>query len=198
MRNVSRETLARLEAFAALVLQWTPKINLVSKASATDLWQRHVVDSVHVFDHAPIQKGLWADLGSGGGFPGVVIACLAAEERPELQVTLVESDQRKAEFLRHSARQLHLNLTVKTERIEQLAPLKADVISARALAPLDLLCAYAARHLAPGGIALFPKGAQAEAEIKAAEENWHFRLTRLQSETDESAVLLKVEQLAHV
>jgi 16S rRNA (guanine527-N7)-methyltransferase len=198
MRNVSRETLARLEAFAALVLQWTPKINLVSKASTADLWQRHIVDSVQIFDHAPTQKGLWADLGSGGGFPGMVIACLAAEERPELKVTLVESDLRKAEFLRHAARQLHLDLTVNTERIEQLAPLKADVISARALAPLDLLCAYAARHLAPGGIALFPKGAQAEAEIKAAEQNWHFRLTRLQSETDESAVLLKVEQLAHV
>ncbi len=196
--DVSRETEERLRALQALVQKWTAKINLISRGSADQMWARHILDSVQVFGLAPETARIWVDLGSGGGFPGLVVAVLAAERNPGLQVVLVESDQRKAAFLRHAAGELGLKVAVRAERIEQTAPIEADVVSARALAGLDALCAYAARHLARGGIALFHKGANAAAEVAEAERNWHFRLTQVQSATDDSAVLLKLEDLSHV
>lgn len=195
--NVSRETEDRLLALQTLVAKWNPAVNLVSKASIADTWQRHIVDSAQIFSLAPDASRHWADLGSGGGFPGLVIACLATSENPALKVTLVESDRRKAAFLSQAARQLRLNVQIRAERIEETAPLAADVISARALAPLAKLCAYAHRHLAAGGISLFHKGANVAAELAEAEQNWHFRLTRIQSITDPAAAILKIEGLSH-
>ncbi|MCA8930663.1 MAG: 16S rRNA (guanine(527)-N(7))-methyltransferase RsmG, partial [Alphaproteobacteria bacterium] len=157
-RSVSRETLARLAAFAALLEKWNPAINLISAGTVAQIWTRHFLDSAQVFDLADAKSGLWADLGSGGGFPGLVAAILALEERPGLSFTLVESDRRKAAFLSTAARELGLPVRVMAERIEALPPLGADILTARALAPLPVLLGYAERHLQPGGRALFPKG----------------------------------------
>jgi 16S rRNA (guanine527-N7)-methyltransferase len=195
--DVSRETSERLERYADLVKRWNPKINLVSRASLDQLWTRHIIDSAQLFALRPTDARHWADLGSGGGFPGLVIAALAAEAAPDLRVTLVESDSRKAAFLATAARELGLTVTVKPERIEALAPLGADVLSARALAPLDTLLGYASRHLAPAGRALFPKGARAEEEIAAARKHWAFDLHRHPSKTAADGAILEIGAIAH-
>lgn len=188
--GVSRETAERLEAYEALIRKWNPRINLVSPATLDALWTRHFADSAQLLRLAPETAAHWADLGSGGGFPGLVIAVLAAESRPGLRVTLVESDQRKAAFLQTAGRLLDLGLDVRAERIEALPPLGADVLSARALAPLDILLRHAERHLAPGGVALFPKGATVAAELARALEHWRFSLQKESSKTDAGGVIL--------
>ncbi len=197
-QNVSRETADALRAFVDLVLHWTPRINLISASSVAEVWNRHIVDSAQLFPLAPQNLNLWADLGSGGGFPGVVMAILAKEHRPEANFILVESDQRKATFLRTASRTFGLRLTVLTDRIESLAPLGADVLSARALAPLDILLGYAALHLLPSGIALFPKGQTASEEIAVAQRNWSFQLSQSRSITNPNAAILRVESIARV
>lgn len=190
--DVSRETVARLNAFAAEVRRWSPAINLVSKASLPVLRERHVADSVQVFSHCPLGAQHWVDIGSGGGFPGVVVAILAAEKQPSLTVTLVESDRRKCTFLREVSRTLDLQITVIDERIESLPPLDADVLSARALAPLSVLLAYARPHLRSTGTALFLKGARYMDEIAEARRDWVMDVEPVQSVTDSAAALLIV------
>lgn len=196
--DVSRETLDRLQTYEALIRAWNPRINLVSASTLAALWTRHFGDSAQLFSLAPENARLWADLGSGGGFPGLVIAILAAEARPALSVTLVESDQRKAAFLATAARTLGLSVVVRAERIETLPPLGADVLSARALAPLDTLLGYAERHLAPGGVALFPKGATVDAELARALEHWRFSYQKEPSKTAADGVVLIIGGISRV
>ena len=137
--NVSRETKANLRKYADLLVKWNQKINLISASTVADLWSRHIVDSAQIYNLCPDAQGIWADFGSGGGFPGLVVAIIAKELNPDLKVVLVESDQRKATFLRTIIRETVLSATVKTERIETLMPIGADVVSARALAELSEL-----------------------------------------------------------
>ena len=196
--DVSRETSARLERYVALLRKWNPAINLVSRATLEDAWNRHIVDSAQVFDLLPGGAAHRADLGSGGGFPGMVVAILAAEKAPDLRVTLVESDARKAAFLAAVARETGVAARIEAARIESLQPLAADVLSARALAPLPQLLGFAARHLAPGGTAIFPKGAAHEAEIAEALASWRFDLHKHPSKTDPNAVLLEIRGVSHV
>lgn len=193
--DVSRETFADLQAFEQLVRRWTPAINLVSKTTLPDLWARHILDSAQVFSLCPSSATSWADLGSGGGFPGIVVAILARELKPDLHVTLVESDLRKATFLRQAAQSLALPVAVRSNRIESLDPLNADVLSARALAPLSDLLAYADRHLAAGGVAIFPKGARYAEELAAAQENWAFDADTQQSHSDADAAILVIRNI---
>lgn len=196
--NVSRETSERLATYAALLRKWNPAINLVSKSSLADLQTRHFADSAQLFALCPPEAQHWADLGSGGGFPGLVIAILAAEAMPELKVTLVESDVRKAAFLSTVARETGVRASVVAERIESLPPLAADVLSARALAPLPQLLAFAERHLAPNGRALFPKGATHRAELAESLADWRFDLREHPSKTDAQAVILEIEGVSRV
>jgi 16S rRNA (guanine527-N7)-methyltransferase len=195
--NVSRETSDRLERFVALLLKWNPAINLVSKSTLSDVWARHITDSAQLYPLAPSGFRHWADLGSGGGFPGIVIAIIAAEQAPQALVTLVDSDQRKATFLRQVMRELDLNGNVESERIEAMPPLGADVVSARALAPLDRLCDFSQRHLTPDGVALFLKGRTGEEEVAAARKQWVFKLTEIPSVTSADATICKLEGLVH-
>lgn len=190
--NVSRETSGRLARFAGLLEKWNPRINLVSRNSLADLWTRHIVDSVQVF-RCVAPAGHWVDLGSGGGFPGLIVAILAAEEAPDLRVTLIESDQRKAAFLRAAAREAGADCAVLSKRIEAVAPQQADILSARALADLDGLLGFAERHLNPTGVALFPKGVTWQKEVEAARQSWKFRAQPITSITDPAAVILKIE-----
>ena len=196
--NVSRETMDRLKTYAELLGRWNPKINLVSKGSLSQLWERHMLDSAQIFNLRPQGCRFWADLGSGGGFPGAVIAIMASEAAPDMRVTLVESDQRKAAFLRTVARETGVGFTVLANRIEDIDPLHASVVSARALAPLTVLLGFACRHLASGGMALFPKGSTAQAEIAAALESWCFDCQTYQSQTDKDAVILKIGDMERV
>lgn len=192
--SVSRETIAALHAFEAEVRRWTATVNLVSRGSVADLWDRHIADSAQTFQACPPNARRWLDLGSGGGFPGLVVAILARELRPDLHVTLVESDQRKATFLRQAAQKLGVDVDVLAKRIESLPPQGADVVSARALAPLADLLELAAPHLKSDGLALFPKGARHAEEIAEAKRSWTFDLETLPSATQPDAVLLMIRK----
>ncbi len=194
----SDTTVARLERHLALLAKWNAAINLVSPSSLQQAWDRHVADSVQIFALRGGPCHQWADLGSGAGYPGLVIAILARERAPEMRVTLVEADQRKAEFLRTVSRETEVEVSVLDSRIEALPPLQADVISARALAALPVLCAHANRHMVPSGRAIFLKGARAEEEIAAARGAWQFDLQRLPSKTDPAASILVLTELHRV
>jgi 16S rRNA (guanine527-N7)-methyltransferase len=193
--DVSRETLDDLHAFEALAQRWNSAINLVSKASAGHLWDRHILDSAQVFSACPPRAQSWVDLGSGGGFPGIVVAVLAKELRPDLRVTLVESDQRKATFLRQVCQALNLSATVLSKRIETLEPLVADVVSARALAPLASLIGFAEQHLAGNGTAIFPKGARFADEIAEARKVWLFDVDIKPSLSEAEAAILVIRNI---
>lgn len=193
--DVSRETELRLERYEALLLKWNARINLVSRADLSDLRRRHFADSAQLLSLACDGAAHWVDFGAGGGFPGLVIAILAAEIMPGMRMTLVESDRRKAAFLATAARELCLDIRLIADRIENLEPLDADIVSARALAPLDKLLSFAQVHMKPGGTAVFPKGARAEEEISMASESWSFSCTRVASATDPQAVILSIKEI---
>ncbi len=193
---VSRETLDQLSAFEALVLKWTKKINLISASTVADIRTRHTVDSAQLLQFAPAHITHWMDLGSGGGFPGIVLAILAQSSHPDARFTFVESDQRKATFLRTAIRMFHLNATVLSDRIESVPSQTADVISARALASFSELLVLSARHLSAGGMMIFPKGRTGLDEIDAAKRDWHFDLRTAPSMTEDDAVILIVQGLA--
>ena len=194
--DVSRETKARLETYADLLRKWNPKINLVSKSTMDDLWSRHIIDSAQIYALAPHPIEHWVDLGSGGGFPGLVIAIMAADQGSPKKTTLVESDARKCAFLRTVIRETGVSATVMNERIEALPDLEADILSARALGSLKLLLSFADRHLATTGTAIFPKGANWEKELPDAQSKWNFDYQLVKSETESGPVIMKITGVA--
>ena len=196
--NVSRETLERLGIYEALLMKWTRRINLVSPATLASLWNRHFLDSAQLMEFAPRASERWVDLGSGGGFPGAVIAILSCEAAPERRVTLIESDQRKATFLRAISRETGVSFHVVTDRIEAAPPMQADIVSARALAPLPDLLSLVARHLKPTGKALLMKGAGHADEVVNALERWRFDCETHRSKTDAEAVILEIGEIERV
>lgn len=195
--GVSRETCERLEIYEALLQKWNPKINLVAPSTLDALWIRHFRDSAQLWHLRPKSAKTWIDLGSGAGFPGLVIAMLAAELEPGLKVTLVESDARKATFMRTVAQSVAISVEVLTTRIESLPASRWDVISARALAPLPRLLSLVQPLFSPPTIALFPKGATAEEEIAEALAFWRFSVQKVPSRTDPRGLILKIGDLSH-
>ncbi|HEV7264032.1 MAG TPA: 16S rRNA (guanine(527)-N(7))-methyltransferase RsmG [Falsiroseomonas sp.] len=182
---------AALERFLELLLRWNTRINLVAERDPEAIRQRHLADSLQLLPLLPAGDGPLGDLGSGGGFPGLVLAI--ASGRP---THLVESDRRKSAFLTEAAGRLSLTrLHVHPQRIEDatLPPLAA--LTARALAPLATLLPHAARFLAPGGLAIFPKGRNAEAELTAALPHWHLRSERFASRTDPEATIFRLSDI---
>ena len=196
--DVSRETKERLDIYADLLRAWNPKINLVAPSTLDDMWSRHFIDSAQLYDLAPDTVGHWADLGSGGGFPGLVIAILAQDKEAKPTFTLVESDARKSTFLRTVLRETAVDATVLTTRAEQVEPLDASVVSARALAPLPKLLAYAHRHLASTGTALLSKGQNWKKELQDARSEWRFSYRINKSMVDENSVILSVTGVGRV
>ncbi|MBW6505487.1 MAG: 16S rRNA (guanine(527)-N(7))-methyltransferase RsmG [Rhodobacteraceae bacterium] len=194
--GVSRETMSRMDHYAELLQKWNPAINLVSRTTLDAIWRRHFTDSAQVFNLAAPKGGLWADLGSGAGFPGLVVAILAAEMAPGLSVVLLESDARKAAFLATASREAGVKVRISTDRIEAEPALGAHYVSARALAPLPELLAYAERHLAPDGTAYFSKGKGWMGEIADARRNWRFEANAHPSKTEENAAILEVRGVA--
>jgi 16S rRNA (guanine527-N7)-methyltransferase len=190
-REISAKVDERLRLFSAMVERWNGTINLVSPTSLPELRERHIADSLQLMSYAPSSVGRWVDLGSGGGFPGLVIAAALSEQQPLCKVTLIESDQRKATFLRQAARAMDLACEVLAQRIEQARPQAADVLSARALAPLRHLVALAQRHAHPGSTFIFPKGSRVEDEISEAQQDgWKFDHDLRKSRTDPSGRIL--------
>ena len=193
--GASAQALQKLQDFAALAEKWTQKINLVSRGTISDIWSRHIEDSAHIMKLAPENPAIWADFGSGGGFPGIVVAVLLQDRGVSTQVMLVESDQRKSAFLREAARQLGLSVKVRAERAELIEALNADVVSARALAPLDMLCDIVERHGSADGVALFPKGETWENEVLAAQKKWLFDLEASVDPGHKGSAILRLRNL---
>lgn len=194
--SVSRETLERLKELESLVLKWTTAVNLISKSSATEIWTRHILDSAQISVFCGPRGGKWVDLGSGGGFPALVLAVLAKDWTEAATFVLVESDSRKAAFLLQAIRTLDLPAKVIVQRIDMVDPLDANVLTARALAPLDAILPHAARHLGAGGLAFLPKGSTYRDEIVVAQQRWNFRCTAHQSLTDPHSAILEVDGVA--
>jgi 16S rRNA (guanine527-N7)-methyltransferase len=194
--NVSRETLARLQAMVAVLEAWAGQVNLVSEASLADLWRRHMLDSAQLAPLIPPDARRLVDLGSGAGFPGLVLAILWGGE-----VHLIESHQRKCAFLEAAAAASGARVKIWPHRIEWVAArgLKAgglaravDVVTARALAPLPRLLDCAQPLLAPGGICLFLKGQRVADELTEAGKSWSMEITRLASQSDPGGTLLRL------
>lgn len=182
------EISAGLEAFLDLLLRWNTRINLVASRDATVIRQRHIADSLQLLPLLPPDGGPIGDLGSGGGFPGLILAL--ASGRP---THLVESDRRKSAFLLEAAARLGLNhVRVHATRLETLALPPLSALTARALAPLADLLPHAGRLLAPGGVAIFPKGRTVEEELTQAAPFWTFTLARFQSRTESAATILRL------
>jgi len=191
---VSRETWERLEQFVELLLTWQGSRNLIASSTIPRLWTRHVADSLQLVPMVPNARR-WIDLGAGGGFPGLVIACALAGQEGAA-VHLIESVQKKAVFLRAAVSELSLPAIVHARRIEDFVPTTAerfDVVTARALAPLDKLIGYAIPLLKTGAVGLFPKGQDVEAELTQASKYWRIDAELVPSRTDRQAriVLLR-------
>jgi 16S rRNA (guanine527-N7)-methyltransferase len=193
---VSRETLDRLDRFVAVLLTWQQRVNLIAPSTVSEIWTRHIADSLQLIALAP-QARIWVDLGSGGGFPGLVVACALAD-RAGAQVHLVEANAKKAAFLREAARLTGAPALVHGERIEAFlrkAPAAAQVVTARALAPLAELLAYACPLLKSGACGLFPKGQDVESELTEAAKYWKIQASLAVSRTDPKARIVVVRGL---
>jgi 16S rRNA (guanine527-N7)-methyltransferase len=185
LSGVSRETLARLEAYAELLVNWSARINLVGTTTLGDLWRRHFLDSAQLLPHVPEGTQSLIDLGSGAGFPGLVLAILGV-----CGVELVEADSRKCVFLREAARIAATPVQIRNTRIESMPRHVADVVTARGCAPLDRLLPLAQRFIGPGTVCLFPKGERAAQELTAARRAWTMDVTCHDSRTDPRGIVL--------
>ncbi len=196
---VSRETFDRLDRFADLLLTWQQRINLIAPSTIPKLWTRHIADSLQLLALAPGAK-VWADLGSGAGFPGLVLACALAET-PGARVHLVESNSKKAAFLREAARVTGAPVEIHAVRIVDFVDNRRDsveVVTARALAPLVELLAQAYPLLTTGAVALFPKGQDVDAELTEAAKCWNIQASLVPSLTDAKARIVKVASISKV
>jgi len=190
LTGVSRETLGRLEAYAELLKRWSGRINLVSRNTLGDLWRRHFLDSAQLFSFIPAKTRSMVDLGSGAGFPGLVLAILGVPG-----VELIESDARKGVFLREAARIANAPAKIVDSRIEAMKPHSADIVTARACAPLDQLLLLGQRFIGPNTLCLFLKGERVEEELTAARRGWRMSVARHSSRADPRGVILKLEHI---
>lgn len=194
--DVSRETQEALEGYSHELMKWSKRINLISPSTYSDVWQRHIADSAQLWPLRRSSQSTWCDIGSGGGLPGIVLAILSKGEGSPVKFSLIESDTRKAAFLTTMVSRFDLPATVVAQRIEGTTPVDADIVSARALAPLPKLIELAIRHMAPQGMLLLQKGARFKNEIDAARESWHFDCEIIPSQTHPDAVVLKIKEIA--
>ncbi len=197
LADVSRETLERLEIFARELTRWNPSSSLVSDSSLPHIWNRHFLDSAQFLKYGPV-AGRWLDIGSGGGFPGLVLAILAMEMAPKARFSLVEASTRKCQFLRTVSNKIGVPVRVHECRAEHLDPYCADAITARAVAKLPRLLKLAEPHLAPNGVCLFAKGAQRASEIQLARADWAFTFEEKPSLTDTCSAVLVIQGVTRV
>lgn len=194
--NVSRETFLKLETYVTLLKDWQKKFNLVSNSSLPDVWTRHIADSAELFKHIPQNAKRLYDMGSGAGFPALVLAVMAQELSPELRITLIESITKKTLFLNKVKTVLNLkNVNIVNDRAENLKPSSVDVITARAMTALDGLFKYASRFCTRETVLIFPKGRSYQSEIDEALKHWNFHVEVLPNPVSEDGVILKIKNL---
>ncbi len=193
--DVSTEAFDDLKVLVNLLIKWNKAINLVGKSTIEEVWQRHVIDSAQVWQHRPKELNIWVDIGSGGGFPGLVLAILAKHQAPNVKFYLIESDIRKCAFLKNVSRETNLNIKIIGDRIENIQDLQADVVSARALAQVDVLFDLSYRFLTDSAFCLFLKGKGCDKEVEKALESWRFQSQKTKSISDDTGVILKVWNL---
>jgi 16S rRNA (guanine527-N7)-methyltransferase len=190
LTNVSRETLDRLVCYVDLLSAWNARINLVGRNTLGDAWRRHVLDSAQIYPHLPQGTRLLIDLGSGAGLPGLILAILGVPE-----VHLIEADQRKAVFLREAARVTGVPAIVHAARIDRVKPFVAQVVTARALAPVAELLEMSERFRAPGTVCLFLKGETVREELTNASKQWKMTAHQSPSLSDPSGCILRLETI---
>ena len=191
LTNVSRETLVKLTDFVGLLTEWNRRINLVGRNTVAEIWLRHILDSAQLMPILPAGTRRIVDLGSGAGLPGLILAILGVEE-----VHLIESDRRKSVFLAEAIRITRAPAILNVQRIEHVTPVAADVVTARALAPLLELMSLAAPFFGPRTVGLFHKGRAAAAELTEARKSWNMKAEFIPSVTDKAGAILKLEGVA--
>jgi 16S rRNA (guanine527-N7)-methyltransferase len=189
--GVSRETHDRLQIFVALLKSWNRRINLVGRNTIGDIWRRHILDSAQLFQLIPAETRNLVDLGSGAGLPGLILAIMGVP-----QVHLIESDGRKAVFLREAIRVTNAKAIVHSTRIDRVTPFAADIITARALARLPDLLKISEQFRGPHTICLLLKGRMVEEELTEATKAWHMHVHRQPSLTDSLGSILRLEAIA--
>lgn len=192
--GVSRETLARLKAYAGVLADWNALHNLVSKNSLEDLWRRHFWDSAQLAPLVPAEAKNLADLGSGAGFPGLVLAAML----PEISVTLFEATAKKCAFLQAAAERMDIDVRVENARMEELPSYPFDVVTARAVAPLPKLLEYAHNFMGPNSVCLFLKGQNVGSELTEAHKCWKMQVSQVPSQTDPSGAIVTVRELGPI
>lgn len=194
--DVSRETYSKLELYCQALIEWQEKINLISKNSLQDVWNRHFADSAQLFNLIPKNARTIIDIGSGAGFPGMVLAIISNKKTPYLKTTLVESIKKKTLYLNHVKELVGVrNLEIINGRAELIKNKKFDVVTSRAVTALQGLLTYADNLLNKNGICIFPKGANYQKEIDEAKKFWKFSLDVIQSTTSEEGKILIISNL---
>lgn len=200
--SVSRETVEKLKLYEAKLRKWQPAVNLVSPKTLDAVWHRHFADSAQLAAHVPESAASLLDLGSGAGFPGLVLAILLQDRAAPPAVTLVESDSRKAAFLADVSRSVDNPARILSTRIEASSTVKdvglVDCVTARALAPCIRLFASFALFAHPGTVGVFPKGRGYADELQAARERWDFKVAHHPSLTDAASRIVVVTEVTPV
>ena len=191
--NVSRETKKSFMVFEELLKKWNKKINLVSSATTNDFRERHVLDSLQLIQFAKTEKGVWLDIGSGGGFPGIPLAIYSKEKHPEFKFNFMDSNSKKCLFLEEVCRKLNIEGNVICDRIEAAPIVSCDYVVSRALAPLDDLLGYSKRHRKFMGKSLFLKGKKFKEEILHAKSRWHFSYKIHQSLSHKDGKIVEID-----
>ncbi|MEE6207038.1 MAG: 16S rRNA (guanine(527)-N(7))-methyltransferase RsmG [Alphaproteobacteria bacterium] len=194
--NVSRETYKKLQDFVVLLSEWNTKMNLVSKNSLSDVWVRHVLDSAQLVDYIPNNVKHIVDIGSGSGFPGIVLAILLQEQNPQAHITLVESITKKALYLKNVAENLGLNsVEVVNNRVENAVFKKVDMITARAVASTDILCGYADKIGNKNTEMLLLKGRSFADEEAEAGKRWIYTREIYKNKYSDDGVIVRIKNI---
>lgn len=195
--NVSRETLLRLDRYYQELKLWANRINLVSKSTLDDFWTRHALDSAQVIDVAGGELKSFIDMGTGAGFPGLILATLISQKHQDYDICLVDTNSKRCAFLREAARLLDLKITIKNQKIEEVVPKKYDFVTARAFAPLNVLLPLSLPYSQLGARLLFLKGEDVENELKETSTNWDFCYKTTPSISHKLGCILEISELKH-
>lgn len=198
INNVSRETIEKLKAYEASLHEWQAKFNLVSNASLEDAWNRHFLDSIQLFKFIPGNAQSLCDFGSGAGFPGMVLAVMAAKKTPYLKVSLIESVRKKTLYLNEVSKITGVDVEIINERIENIKSRQFDVITSRAMASLSELLNYTQKFFKKNTTCIFPKGKSYANEIAEAKKLWNFKCDVVPSEQSDEGVILIITNLSKI
>ena len=193
--NVSRETLNGFYEYETLLTKWNEKINLVSKNTLVDIWERHFLDSGQIIKHVEASGKRWVDVGSGAGFPGLVVALLLRDRKIDCDLVLVEKNPKKGFFLNEVIRKLNLSVEVLNDNIDTIEPLNADILTARAFSELKNLIEIAFRHRKKEGICLFLKGENYRIELDKTLNYWFFDYDIVDSLSSSSGKIIRVKKI---